>query len=108
MQRTKEAAFINRSKELQYLYEWINKSPEYILFIYGPKSSGKTTLLYTFIENHLANKSFNIKHFNLREMLIANYSDFIQSFFEVDYSKQSGDMKQKKEYNMTFGYKKLI
>ena len=55
-------------------------------------------LLYTFIENHLANKSFNIKHFNLRKMFIANYSDFIQAFFEVDYSKTSGDVKQKREY----------
>jgi hypothetical protein len=97
---TKTAEFVNRRKELDYLAQWINKKPQHILFIYGPKSSGKTTLLYKFIETHLTNKKFNIKHFNLREMLIANYSDFIQAFFEVDYSKQSGDMKQKKEYNL--------
>ncbi|ETR68034.1 MAG: ATPase [Candidatus Magnetoglobus multicellularis str. Araruama] len=97
---TKTAEFVNRSEELDYLAQWINKKPQHILFIYGPKSSGKTTLLYKFIETHLTNKYFNIKHFNLREMLIANYSDFIQAFFEVDYSKQSGDMKQKKEYNL--------
>jgi AAA+ ATPase superfamily predicted ATPase len=96
----KRAAFINRSQELQYLYEWISKDPEYILFVYGPKSSGKTTLLNKFIERYLNNKSFNIKHFNLRKMLIASYSDFIQSFFEVDYSKASSDVKQKREYNL--------
>ncbi|ETR68809.1 MAG: hypothetical protein OMM_10151 [Candidatus Magnetoglobus multicellularis str. Araruama] len=99
MIRTKKAAFINRSKELQYLYEWVSEDPDRILFVYGPKSSGKTTLLHKFIENHLTNKYFNIKHFNLREMLIANYSDFIQAFFEVDYSR-TADVKQKREYNL--------
>jgi hypothetical protein len=99
MIRTKKAAFINRSKELQYLYEWVSEDPDRILFVYGPKSSGKTTLMNKFIENHLTNKYFNIKHFNLREMLIANYSDFIQAFFEVDYSR-TGDVKQKREYNL--------
>ncbi|ETR65578.1 MAG: hypothetical protein OMM_14034 [Candidatus Magnetoglobus multicellularis str. Araruama] len=77
MQRTKKAEFINRLSELKYLNDWISKDPEHILFIYGPKSSGKTTLLHKFIENHLTNKLFNIKHFNLRKMLIVNYSDFI-------------------------------
>jgi Predicted ATPase (AAA+ superfamily) len=45
MIRTKNAAFINRSKELQYLYEWVSEDPDRILFVYGPKSSGKTTLM---------------------------------------------------------------
>jgi len=101
MRRTKKAEFINRLSDLKSLNDWINKDPEHILFIYGPKSSGKTTLLHKFIEIHLTNKLFDIKHFNLREMLIANYSDFIQSFFEIDYSKTtSSDIKQKKEYNL--------
>jgi len=97
---TKTDAFINRTKELNYLFQCINNKPEDILFIYGPKSSGKTTLLMKFIDKHLANKHFSVKHFNLRKMLIANYSDFIQAFFEVDYSKFSGDLKQKREYNL--------
>jgi len=97
---TKTGEFINREKELEELFHWINRSPQQIIFIYGPKSSGKTSLLNKFIEKHLSTKHFSIKHFNLREMLIANYSDFIQAFFEVDYSKTSGDVKQKKEYNL--------
>jgi AAA+ ATPase superfamily predicted ATPase len=40
----KYPAFINREIELRYLRENINISPESILFIHGPKSSGKTTL----------------------------------------------------------------
>ncbi|ETR66057.1 MAG: hypothetical protein OMM_13311 [Candidatus Magnetoglobus multicellularis str. Araruama] len=67
--------------------DWINRTPKDILFIYGPKSSGKTTLLMKFIELNLSDKHYNIKHFNLRKVLIANYIDFIQAFFEVDYSK---------------------
>ena len=97
---TQKSAFINRKNELKYLCDWINREPNDILFIYGPKSSGKTTLLIKFIENNLNNKYYDIKHFNLREMLIANYSDFIQAFFETDYSKSTEDVKQKREYNL--------
>jgi len=93
-------AFINRTKELNYLMNWTNLKPNEILFIYGPKSSGKTTLLMKFIELNLNNKHYNIKHFNLREVLIGNYIDFIQAFFEVDYSKASQEIKQRSEYSL--------
>ena len=93
-------AFFNRQSELDYLREWINQEPNEILFIYGPKSSGKTTLLMKFIDMHLNNKHYNIKHFNLREMLISNYIDFIQAFFEIDYSKDSPEIKQKTQYSL--------
>jgi AAA+ ATPase superfamily predicted ATPase len=46
-----EVAFINRQKELTYLKHFIDKKPSEILFIHGPKSSGKTTLLYKFLED---------------------------------------------------------
>jgi len=97
--RTK-SAFINRTKELDFLYDWIHDEPNNILFIYGPKSSGKTTLLMKFIDMHLNNKDFNIKHFNLREVLIANYTDFIQAFFEIDYSKEKQELKQRIQYSL--------
>ncbi|KPA09954.1 ATP-binding protein [Candidatus Magnetomorum sp. HK-1] len=92
--------FINREKELDYLKGWIQDEPKNILFIYGPKSSGKTTLLMNFINIHLNNKHYNIKHFNLREVLIANYIDFIQAFFEIDYSKERPELKQKTQYSL--------
>jgi len=47
---TDKEAFINRKKELCDLKNWIHRKPNDILFIYGPKSSGKTTLLMKFIE----------------------------------------------------------
>ena len=92
--------FLNRTKELEFLSGWIDDEPNEILFIYGPKSSGKTTLLMKFIDLHLNNKHYNIKHFNLRTVLIANYTDFIQAFFELDYSKSSQEIKQRAEYSL--------
>jgi len=97
---TDKNAFINRKKELNDLMHWINRKPNEILFIYGPKSSGKTTLLTKFIELNLNDKHYMIKHFNLREVLIANYIDFIQAFFEVDYSKSSQEIKQRADYSL--------
>jgi hypothetical protein len=85
MNYTNVSAFINRQDEIRYLKKWINEQPKNILFFYGPKSSGKTTLLYKFIEGNLADqKKFSIKHFNLREVLIVNYEDFLQRFFQVE------------------------
>ena len=45
-----DVAFVARNKEMVDLRSFFNKRPSEILFIYGPKSSGKTTLLYKFLE----------------------------------------------------------
>ncbi|HBG05101.1 MAG TPA: hypothetical protein DDY22_06000 [Geobacter sp.] len=100
MKYSKEPAFINRSQEMVFLKNWIDERPENILFIYGPKSSGKTTLLYRFIEENLSNAAYDIKHFNLREIFLEQYKDFIRAFFEIDYSKAKGDLKEKREYDL--------
>jgi len=96
---SKEPAFINRKEALTYLNSWLCQRSDNILFLFGPKSSGKTTLIMKFIES-LQNKAFDIKHFNLREIFIGNYSDFIQAFFEINYSKSKEDVKEKREYNL--------
>jgi len=100
IKKTRKIAFINRKKELNFLSDRILDEPNEILFIYGPKSSGKTTLLMKFIDIHLNDKQYNVKHFNLRKILIANYIDFIQAFFEVDYSKIPKEVKQKSQYSL--------
>jgi AAA+ ATPase superfamily predicted ATPase len=46
MRYKKEPAFVNRHAELSWLTSWIAERPEHILFLYGPKSSGKTTVIY--------------------------------------------------------------
>lgn len=102
----KRAAFINRKQELRFLKEYINEEPESILFLHGPKSSGKTTLLYRFFENIEKEQKLDVKFLNLREKWIGNYKDFIRIFFSVDHSKSKGDIKEKREYSI-FNFFKL-
>lgn len=102
----KDVAFINRERELKYLREYIDVRPESILFIHGPKSSGKTTLLYKFFEHIEKEQKLDVKFLNLREKLISNYKDFIRIFFGIDYSKEKGDIKEKQEYSL-FNFFKL-
>jgi AAA+ ATPase superfamily predicted ATPase len=96
----KDVAFINREKELIFLEEYISERPESILFLHGPKSSGKTTLLYRFLEEIEKEQKLEVKFLNLREKLIANYKDFIRIFFGIDYSKTKGDIKEKRQYDV--------
>ncbi|WP_045220667.1 ATP-binding protein [Desulfonatronum thioautotrophicum] len=100
MEFRKETAFINRQRELAVLKAWIEERPERMLCIFGPKSSGKTTLLYKFIECSLKNTRFQVKHFNLRKILISNYRDFVSTFFEIDYSKAKSDIREQRQYNL--------
>jgi hypothetical protein len=100
MTYSKVPAFINRTSELAFLKGWIAEKPENILFMYGPKSGGKTTLLYKFVTEHLSDGRYDLKHINLREILINQYQDFVRAFFEHDYSKEKEDVKEKREYNL--------
>ena len=93
-------AFINRKNDIIFLQEWISEKPNQILFLYGPKSSGKTTLLYQLVTRLSSNKKqFEFKILNLREILINNYKDFIQIFFGVNTLQEKGDIKETREYN---------
>ncbi len=96
----KDVAFINREQELKYLSDYIDIRPESILFLHGPKSSGKTTLLYRFLDVIERKQKLDVKFLNLREKLIANYKDFIRIFFGIDYSKTKADIKEKREYGI--------
>ncbi|MBL0699403.1 MAG: hypothetical protein JJV92_00785 [Desulfosarcina sp.] len=50
MKFKQDVAFVNREKELAYMNHFIDKRPNEILFLHGPKSSGKTTLLFRFFD----------------------------------------------------------
>jgi len=89
--------FINRGEEMHFLQSWIAQTPNNILFLYGPKSSGKTTLIYRFIERNLPRTEFDIKHFNLRELLLINYESFLRAFFE---RKDSEQVKETRQYDL--------
>jgi AAA+ ATPase superfamily predicted ATPase len=96
------AAFINRETELKELRKYIDKEPSEILFLHGPKSSGKTTLLYKFFQQVEKEQRLDVKFLNLRKLLIPNYKDFIKIFFGVDYSRSKEDVKEKREYDLKF------
>ena len=80
----KKAAFINRQKELNFLREYINIQPESILFLHGPKSSGKTTMLYKFFDQIQKEQKLDVKFMNLRKTFTNVYGDFLKSFFRVE------------------------
>ena len=105
MEYNQEVAFVNRNLELNYLNIYLNKRPSEILFIYGPKSSGKTTLLYRLVEQIEAGKEFDVKFLNLRNILICNYDDFLRTMFKTETLVETKEG-TKRHYNL-FGLFKL-
>ena len=74
--------FVNREKEQKYISDYLTKSwPTSILFVYWPKSCGKTTLLNKVIDK-LPSK-YLVSSTNFRWYLIANYDSFINIMFRV-------------------------
>jgi len=100
----KDVAFINREEELTFLKGRVNERPESILFIHGPKSSGKTTLLYKFLEQTQKEQKLDIKLMDLRETFTNVYEDFLKAFFQVE---KKGEKKEKLESNINIGFFKI-
>ncbi len=100
MEYKKDAAFVDRESELKFLTDYIRIRPESILFIHGPKSSGKTTLLHRFFDGMATCRELDVTFLNLREILIENYKDFLKIFFGIDYDKSKEDVKEIREYNL--------
>ncbi|MCL0032403.1 ATP-binding protein [Peptococcaceae bacterium] len=78
----RKGPFIDREREEQYLLNRFSENrPENILFLYGPKSSGKTTLLEYIAEEKLDKNKFYLNYVNFRRYLISNYSSFLNIYF---------------------------
>lgn len=90
--------FINREEEIRFFKEYFKDNPRRILFVYGPKSTGKTTLIEYVIENELDKKDYWIKYLNLRGTLIATYENFIYSFFEE--AEEDTETELKRTYDL--------
>ena len=75
---------IDREKEERYLLEKIKEKPSNILFVYGPKSSGKTTLLEYIVEEKLQKepKKYYVNYVNFRGYSIHNYDSFLNVYFQ--------------------------
>ena len=88
--------FIDREEEIEFFVDWFNEPPQRILFVYGPKSSGKTTVIEYVIEKKLLKENkrkkkskYWVKYLNLREALIASYGSFLDTFFVEVKEKES-------------------
>jgi len=73
--------FINREKEIEFFLNQFNEVPRRILWVYGPKSTGKTTLIEYIIENEL-DKNKTIRYINFRGILVGSYDSFLNSLLE--------------------------
>jgi AAA+ ATPase superfamily predicted ATPase len=100
----KDVAFINREQELKYLRDYIDIRPESILFLHGPKSSGKTTLLYKFFDQVQKEQKLDVKFLNLRKTFTNLYDDFLKSFFLVE---TRGEKKESLGSNINIGFFKI-
>jgi len=73
--------FIDREKEIEFFVDYFNQIPNRILWVYGPKSTGKTTLIEYVIKNKL-DKNKTIRYINFRRTLISSYDNFLNSILE--------------------------
>ena len=102
-----KTTFIDREQELRLLRNYLEAQPNSILFLYGPKSSGKTTLLYRLCDELAEDKSCDVKFLNLRETFLDSYEDFLQAFFKTRNDRENGlKVSTKRQYSM-FGLFKL-
>ncbi len=73
---------IDREEEERYLLERLKNGSNQILFIYGPKSSGKTTLIEYIVEEKLKkDKNFYVNYVNFRRYAVHNYDSFLNIYF---------------------------
>jgi len=77
--------FVNRDKEISFFLDYFKANPRRVLWVYGPKSTGKTTLIEYIVENYLLeDPSYNVKYINFRGKMIANYDNFIDAFIKSE------------------------
>ena len=93
--------FIDREKEAKLLEQHFGSEPNSILFVYGPKSSGKSTLL-RYVVDQLDNKKFPINYLNLRGVLIHNFQTFLDVFFSKNIKQQTADLISGSSVNIGF------
>ncbi|MDQ7032871.1 MAG: ATP-binding protein [Desulfonauticus sp.] len=80
------APFVDREEEIGFFVEWFSRVPQRILWVYGPKSSGKTTVMEYVVERKLLTErewwiksKYWVKYLNLRGKLITSYSSFLDA-----------------------------
>ena len=94
--------FWDREREIKELKAFIESEPNSILFVYGPKSSGKSTLVEKVIEEIKEEKKglffdkYQIYWFDLRGKFIPNYESVVDMFFVNEDTEVMKQVKRKK------------
>ncbi|WP_457611967.1 ATP-binding protein [Methanocaldococcus sp.] len=73
--------FYNREKEVRFLKTYCQLEPNSILFVYGPKSSGKSTVMLRVIKE-LENSNIVFFYYDLRRYATPTKEEFLSIFFE--------------------------
>jgi len=81
----KQLRFVNREEETNYLKKYFLSIPNALLFLFGPKSSGKSTLIVEVMKE--LNNNLAFFYYDLREYGITNYLDFVDIFFQESKEK---------------------
>ena len=78
-----EAPFINRDYDVNELSLHVKGLPNSILFVYGPKSSGKSTLIMK-VRDQLQQEDYKVKWywFDLRRYLFGSFKDVLNLFLK--------------------------
>ncbi|MBI4649108.1 MAG: AAA family ATPase [Bacteroidia bacterium] len=93
--------FVNREEEIRFLKLHFDTEPNSLLFLFGPKSSGKSTLLYKVVDE-LDKKKYVVNYLNLRELLIYNFDSFIDRFFPKTLYNKVKDIADGVTFNIGF------
>ena len=101
-----DVSFVNRTGEMAELKNYLESRPNSILFLHGPKSSGKTTLMYRLFEQITQENAYEINLLNLRKVFLSSSDDFIDAFFKS--TEQGNGLKTgtRRQYSL-FGMFKL-
>ncbi len=95
--------FWDREKERNWMKKYLLSEPNAILFVYGPKSSGKSTLLMRVIKELARRKRFKKNYklywFDLRGRLVSSYENVIDMFFVDKDTEASREMES--EFNLS-------
>ncbi len=83
--------FINREEEIKFLESHFKNLPNSLLFVYGPKSSGKSALLAKVVEDLDKNK-YAINYLSLRSVIIYNFKTFLNVFFPKNIRNKAKDI----------------
>lgn len=82
--------FWDRKGEIRYLKAYLRNLPNAILFVYGPKSSGKSTLIREVIKRLKGDK--NVVFYDFRGKLLKAYRNFSDLLFSGSFYKGRASM----------------